>query len=93
MKHPTLDYSGLENILNLVPKGIPWFYVLYTYIIVTLKKNNGNRTHTARDLKMHIKSLRCKFPAMEVLGFEIPVSRYKTQKQIDILPTTKLKNN
>ena len=71
MKHPTLDYDGLEDILNLVPKGTPWFYVLYTYILVILKKNNGNRTHTSRDLKMPLRTLKCKFKAMEVLGYVI----------------------
>jgi DNA-binding NtrC family response regulator len=72
MKHPTLDYQGLEDILALVPEGTPWFYLLYTYILVTLKKNNGNRTHTSKKLKIPLRTLRCKFQVMETLGYVIP---------------------
>ena len=72
MKHPTIDYQVLEDILSLVPKGTPWIYVLYTYIVTALKKNFGNRTQTCKDIKMPIRSLRYKFGAMEILGFEIP---------------------
>ena len=72
MKHPTLDYQKLEDILALIPKGTPWLYVLYGYIIMSLKRNNGNRTHTCKDIHMPIRSLRFKFGAMEVLGFIIP---------------------
>lgn len=72
MRHPTLDYQKLEEILALIPKGTPWLYVLYTYIVVAMKKNHGNRIHTSKDIKMPIRSLRYKFGAMEVLGFEIP---------------------
>ena len=72
MKHPSLDYEGLENILNTVPRDIPWFYILYTYIIVALKRNNGNRTKTSDEIKLPLRSLRFKFAAMETVGFTIP---------------------
>lgn len=67
-----VDIPKLESVLSNVPKGTPWFYVLYVYIVSVLKANNGNRTYTCRDIKMPIKSLRYKFGAMEVLGFKIP---------------------
>ena len=81
MKNPQIDIPKLETILGGVPKGTPWFYVLYAYITATLRANNGNRTHTCRDIKMPIRSLRYKFSAMEVLGFEIPEHIYDTTKK------------
>ena len=72
MKHPTLDYQGLEDILNLIPIGVPWFYVLYSYIIVALKRTNGNRTQAAIDINMPRRTLSFRFSAMEAIGYEIP---------------------
>ncbi len=40
--------------------------------MAVLRANNGNRTRSCKQIKMPIKTLRYKFPAMEVLGFEIP---------------------
>lgn len=75
MKHPILDYENIESILNKIPREVPWYYVLYSYIVVVLKRNNGNRTKTSDEIKMPIRTLRFKFAAMEVLGFIIPETK------------------
>jgi hypothetical protein len=72
---PKINIPQLEKILGTVPKNTPWFYVLYAYITTVMKANNGNRTRSSKQLKMPLRSLKYKFPAMEVLGFEIPPYR------------------
>jgi len=72
VKHPNVNYEQLEEILSLVPRGTPWLNVLYSYIIMSLKRNRGNRTQTCEDIRMPIRSLRYKFGAMEILGYTIP---------------------
>lgn len=79
MKAEWVDIENLEEILEKIPKGTPWFYVLYAYIMSALEKNNGNRTHTCADIRMPIRSLRYKLHAAEVLGFEIPEYRPKNK--------------
>lgn len=73
-----VDIPHLESVLSNVPKGTPWFYVLYAYITSVMIKNKGNRTRTCRDIRMPIRSLRYKFGPMGVLGFKIP--EYVRQK-------------
>lgn len=79
MKAEWIDIEKLEEILTQIPKGTPWFYVLYAYMTSVLRRNNGNRTHTSSDIKMPIRTLRYKLNAVEVLGFEIPEYRPKNK--------------
>jgi len=72
MKADWVDIEKLEDIVRVVPKGTPWFYVMYAYIKTALEDNNGNRTHTSAQIKMPVRTLRYKLYAAEVLGFEIP---------------------
>jgi len=72
MKADWIDIEKIEDIVRAIPKGTPWFYVMFAYIKTVLEDNNGNRTHTSAQLKIPIRTLRYKLYAAEVLGFEIP---------------------
>lgn len=67
-----MNIEEIIGSLGNVPRGTPWFYVLYGYIVSVLRKNGGNRTISALELKMPIRTLRLKFGNMEVLGFVVP---------------------
>jgi DNA-binding NtrC family response regulator len=79
MKADWVDIEKIEDVLREIPKGTPWFYVLYAYINTVLEDNNGNRTHTSAQIKMPVRTLRYKLYAAEVLGFEIPEYRPKSK--------------
>lgn len=53
-------------------KGIPMDEFIATLIIATLTRNNGNRTHTSRELKIPIRSLRYRIRVIESLGYKVP---------------------
>jgi hypothetical protein len=76
-----MDIEEIIDSLQGVPRGTPWYYVLYGYIISVLRKNGGNRTHTCVEIRMPIRSLRVKFGLMGGLGFVIPPPpRYSGRK-------------
>jgi hypothetical protein len=79
MKADWVDIEKIEDVLRAIPKGTPWFYVLYAYINTVLEENSGNRTHTSAQIKMPVCTLRYKLYAAEVLGFEIP--EYRREKR------------
>lgn len=81
MIHRDIDIEAVIEITHQIPP-IPWFYVLYAYIISTLRKNGGNRTWTSRQIRMPLRSLKYKFAAMEVLGFEVPKGRIGARKKV-----------
>ena len=72
MKNPHVDYQALVTILGEIPRGTPWMVVLFGYIIAVLLRNNGNRTQSAKDLKMSLRSLRHRMWCLGSLGFDIP---------------------
>ena len=76
MRAQHVDLDKLEEVLSKVPKGTPWFYVLYAYIISVMRRNNGNKTRTSEQIKMPLRTLRYKLGAVEVLGFDIPAYNY-----------------
>ena len=53
-------------------KGITMDDFIATIIIATLTRNNGNRTHTSRELKIPIRSLRYRMRVIESLGYDVP---------------------
>jgi len=52
--------------------GVTLDEFIATIIIATLTRNNGNRTYTALELKIPIRSLRYKMRVIESLGYAVP---------------------
>ena len=86
MKHPTLDYDNLYRILAEIPEetpeDLPYFYILYAYIVVLLRKNGGRREETAIKAKMSRRALNDHINRMKEYGFEPPPSDSQNKKQV-----------
>ena len=72
MKHPTVDYRALVEILSEIPKGTPWIYVLFGYIVAVLHRHDGNRTHAAADMGMNRRTLTYRLGVLDALEFPYP---------------------
>jgi two-component system response regulator AtoC len=63
--------SNMEWIKGL-PVGRKLHEVEIHFILETLKKHNGNRTHAAKTLGISLRTLRNKINEFTVLGYEVP---------------------
>ena len=61
----------LIEILHEIPRGIPSDVVKYAYVYVVLKKNNWNRTKTARELKVTPRAIRHAILRLRDFGFDV----------------------
>ena len=52
--------------------GVTLDEFIATIIIATLKRNNGNRTYTSRELKIPLRSLRYRMRVIESMGYDVP---------------------
>jgi len=62
----------LLQVVRLVKRGTTLFELLAAYFISVLEKNNGNRTHTAEELKIPIRTVRNRIWEMQALGYRVP---------------------
>jgi DNA-binding NtrC family response regulator len=73
MKPVPHPHAGrLVSILEEVPPDTPAFILEYAYIAMVLRRNNGNRTWTARETGLSLKSIRTKIEEMKLYGFDAP---------------------
>jgi hypothetical protein len=54
--------------------------LICAFIVVVLGRNNGNRTHSAKELKIPLRTLRLKIRVLESLGYYVP--EYETSSRI-----------
>ena len=64
--------NKLVPLLKHIPEGTPCMHVYYAHIVAVLERNNRNRTITAAELKMCLRSLRNKVVEARIMGFDVP---------------------
>lgn len=64
-------YEKVRAVLDQVPVGITITELVYNYTLVVLTRLEGNRTQTARELRIAIRTLRTKLHEMRVLNYEV----------------------
>jgi len=80
MKHPSLDYEELYRILGEIPEDLPYFYVLYAYIVVALRRCGGCRERTALRYKIARRTLTDQIHRMKAYGFDPPPPYFRKKK-------------
>lgn len=64
--------NKLVPLLKHIPEGTPCMHVYYAHIVAVLERNNRNRTITAAELKICLRSLRNKIVEARIMGFHVP---------------------
>jgi DNA-binding NtrC family response regulator len=77
------DLKFLMELLLVNPKSFSYDEFISALIVATLELNNGNRIHTANQLKMNIKTLREKLKMIEGLGYDVPKPQWGRRKNIE----------
>ncbi len=72
--------SELTELMKQVPKDTPFYIVEYAYIAAILKRTDGNRTWTAKEMGISVRALRHKLKEMEHYGFEVPLAQAGRKK-------------
>ena len=67
---------------------IPIYLVNYAYLVATLQKNGGNKSKTAREIKVSVRTIRNKIKELEYYGFEIPPPKIGTPKSSCTIPSS-----
>ena len=68
--------ENLIRFMDDVPKDTPLFQLEYAIICAVLNRNKGNRTWTAKDLRISLRTLKLKLIQAKYYGFEIhPAAR------------------
>lgn len=71
---PRFRQEICDNLKSLLPLGYTYWQILYHHTYIILEKNRGNRTHTAMELDISIRTLRLRLIEMRYCGFPIPDS-------------------
>jgi len=84
---------NLLKILSKINPDTSLMDVISAYIVTILKRNKGNRTHTCKELKIPIRTLRNRICQIESLGYSVPepVVSYTTYRMLKKKPKTELK--
>jgi len=69
------DLKILMQTLLADPKEFSLDDFISSVIVAVLELHQGNRIHTARQLKMNLRTLRKKLNMIEALGYEVPQSK------------------
>lgn len=70
-----------EEILNTI-KSLPLISLwdlIYHYILLTLIRNNGNKSKTARELKVNYRTFQARIRELDFLGYPIPKNNFGRQ--------------
>jgi len=63
--------------------GVTFDEIVAGIIISVLTRNKGNRTHTAKELKIPLRSLRHRIRVIESMGYEVPPSLWTPRRNLD----------
>lgn len=74
-----LDNALIDALAGL--PGVDLDTFIAALIITTLKSLRGNRLHTARALRIPLRSLRHKIRCIEALGYDVPASEFGGTKK------------
>jgi len=70
----------LKEWMQTVPPNVSLYQLSLAYVIEALILHRGNRTHTARYLKIPLRTLRCKIDELKALRVDVP--EYETQSSL-----------
>lgn len=73
----------LKEWIQAIPPNVSLHQLSLAYIIEALILHRGNRTHTARYLKIPLKSLRNKIEEIKALRIEAPEYDTLSQQRLD----------
>lgn len=71
----------LKEWMQTIPPNVSLYQLSLAYVIEALILHRGNRTHTARYLKIPLKTLRCKIGELKALRIDVP--DYEQSKRLD----------
>lgn len=65
-------YEKVRAVLIGIPDNVTLDELNYNFIAVLLQKRDGNRSHTAKELKISLRTLRIRIS--EMIYFKYPVT-------------------
>jgi DNA-binding NtrC family response regulator len=67
-----MENSLITDILKQLPRSIPMRKIEVLYTLMVLERNKGNRTTTALDIGVKLRTLRSKIMEYRIEGYDIP---------------------
>ena len=67
--------------LSGIKSGLSLQHLMCAYIIIVLKRNNGNRTRTSKEIGMPLRTFRSRLWVLESLGYEVPKYQRQTKSK------------
>lgn len=61
----------ISELLSDIPRGVTLLEVQYCYTSVLLRKNKGNKTHTAKELGISLTSIKRRVKEMKHFGYHV----------------------
>jgi hypothetical protein len=65
-----MSNDDIIKILSQIAWGIPLNRISKLYVLMSLIRNNGNRTHTVKDVKLSIRTVRNRISEMNSEGLK-----------------------